>query len=179
MIQGYHIPLNATPGQRSRPYTPHLPTRELAFLEDEIQTLVQKQAVQEVPVTTKGYYSNMFMVPKKDGGQRPAINLKSLNKYMKSEHLRMEGLHTVNALIQKSNLMAKVDLKDAFFIVQVAPQRHHLLFNPEKKTFQFKCLPFGLCTAPRAFIKILKPTIEAEINGYLPGSVHGRWQLLW
>ena len=75
-------------------------------MEEEIQTLVQKQAVQEVPVTTKGYDSNMFMVSKKDGGQRPVINLKSRNKYVKSEHLRMEGLHTVKALIQKSNWMA-------------------------------------------------------------------------
>ena len=56
VIQGYHIPLTATPGQKSWPYTPHLPTRELVFLEEEIQILVQKQEVQEVPVTTKGYY---------------------------------------------------------------------------------------------------------------------------
>ena len=93
----------------------------------------------------------------------------------------MEGLHTVKALIQKSNWMAKVDLKDAFFMVQVAPQHHHLLFNPEKKTFQFKCLPFGLCTPPRVFTKILKPTIEAEINGYWwkhTWTIHSSWQLL-
>ena len=75
----------------------------MAFLEEEIQTLVQKQAVQELPVTTKGYYSNMFILPKKDGGQRPVINLKSLNKYVKSEHFKMEGLHTVKAPLQKSD----------------------------------------------------------------------------
>ena len=99
-------------------------------------TLVQKQAVQEVPVTTKEYYSNIFMVPKKDEDQRPVINLKSLNKYVKSEYFKMEGLHTVKGLLQKSDWMAKVDLKDAFFMVPVAPQhRHILLFNLETKTF--------------------------------------------
>ena len=50
--------------------------------------------------------------------------------------------------------MAKVDLKDAFFMVPVAPQHCHLLlFNLEMKTFQFKCLS-------RVIPKILKPVIE-------------------
>jgi len=58
----------------------------------------------------------MFIVPKKDGGQRPVINLKHLKKFVKSEHFKMEGLHTVKALLRRSDWMAKVDLKDAFFM---------------------------------------------------------------
>ena len=42
----------------------------------------------------------------------------------------MEGLHTVKALLQNSDWMVKIDLKNAFFVVPIAPQRHHLLlFN--------------------------------------------------
>ena len=73
----------------------------------------------------------------------------------------MEGLHTVEALLQKSDWIAKVDSKDAFFMVPVAPQHCHLLlFNLQMKTFELNCLPFRLCTAPRVFTKILKPAIE-------------------
>ena len=119
------------------------------------------QAVQEAPPNSRGFFSNMFMVPKKDGGQRPVINLKQLNKFVKSEHFKMEGLHTVKALIQHNDWMAKVDLKDAFFMVPIAQQHQHLLlFKTEMGTFHFKCLPFGLCTAPRVFTKVLKPAIE-------------------
>ena len=72
----------------------------------------------------------MFMVSKKGGGQRPIINLKYLNKFVKSEHFKMEGLHTVKALLQKNVWMAKIDLKDAFFMVPIAPQfRKFLLFS--------------------------------------------------
>jgi len=64
----------------------------MAALEEEIQSL--KQAVCQIPSPVKGFYSNMFIV---DGGQRPAINLKYLNKHVKSEHFKMEGLHTVSS----------------------------------------------------------------------------------
>ena len=159
--KGYIIPLTTTPVQQSLPHPPHLSTTEISLLEEEIQMLLEKQAVQKVPASTKGFYSNMFMVPKKDGGQRPVINLKHLNKFVKSEHFKMEGLHTVKALIQKNDWLAKVDLKDAFFMIPMAQQhRHLLLFTTGTETFQFNCLPFGLCTAPRVFTKLLKPAIE-------------------
>jgi len=57
--------------------------------------------------------------------------------------------------------MTKIDLKDAFFMVPIAKQFHHLLlFKVNAETFQFLCLPFGLCTAPRVFTKVLKPAVE-------------------
>ena len=140
---------------------PHLSPEDTAIMEEEIQSLLQKQAISQIPTAIKGFYSNMFIVPKKDGGQRPVINLKQLNRYVKSEHFKMEGLHTVKALLRKHDWMAKVDLKDAFFMVPVAPQfRQYLLFKLGKRIFQFNCLPFGLCTAPRVFTKILKPAVE-------------------
>ena len=80
---------------------------------------------------------------------------------MKSEHFKMEGLHTVKTLLQKNNWMAKTDLKDAFFMIPMAPQCHHLLcFRVGKRSYQFNCLPFSLCTAPRVFTKTLKPVVE-------------------
>ena len=62
---------------------------------------------------------------------------------------------------QSSIKERRLELKDALFMVPIASQfRHLLLFKMEKKTYQFNCLPFGLCTAPRVFTKILKPAIE-------------------
>jgi len=103
----------------------------------------------------------MFIIPKKDGGQRPVINLKHLNHFVKAEHFKMEGLHTAKSLLQQGDWLAKVDLKDAFFMMPIAEHQQHLLmFKVGAKTFQFNCLPFGLCSAPRVFTKTLKPAIE-------------------
>ena len=73
----------------------------------------------------------------------------------------MEVLHTVKALLQKSDWMAKVDLKDTFFMhmVPVAPP---LQSGEEDIPIQLSL--FGLCTTPRMFTKILKPAIERLIS---------------
>ena len=161
VTEGYYIPLLSEPNQETMPYNPHFSSENQTLLQEEIHTLLEKQAIQKVPAQTKGFYSSIFMVPKKDGGQRPVINLKRLNYHVKSEHFKMESLHTVKSLLQKEDWMTKVDLKDAFFMVPIAKQFHHLLlFKANAESFQFLCLPFGLCTAPRVFTKVLKPAVE-------------------
>ena len=54
----------------------------------------------------------------------------------------------------------KLDLKDAYLQVPIHPDHHKFLqFQWEGKTYQFKCLPFGLSVAPRVFTKLLKPVV--------------------
>ena len=56
------------------------------------QSMLQKGAISELPKTeaTQGFYSSLFLVPKKDGGTRPVINLKSLNEFIVPHHFKME-----------------------------------------------------------------------------------------
>ena len=59
----------------------HLTQEQSQILDQEIQNLLQKNAT-ESTVSTKGFFSSMFTVPKKGGGWRLIINLKSLNSYL-------------------------------------------------------------------------------------------------
>ncbi len=43
----------------------------------------------------KGFSIQLFIVPKKDGGVRPIINLKRLNTFVETVHFRMEGIHNL------------------------------------------------------------------------------------
>lgn len=57
--------------------------------------------------------------------------------------------------------MAVLDLKDAYLMVPVAKNhRKYLRFSFLGVIYEFKCLPFGLCTAPFTFTKLLKPVIQ-------------------
>jgi len=58
--------------------------------------------------------------------------------------------------------IGKVDLKDAYLTIPVTQEFHQLLAFQVKpgKWAQFKCLPFGLYTAPFIFTKVTKPVTQ-------------------
>ena len=57
--------------------------------------------------------------------------------------------------------MVKLDLKDAFFSVSIHKNyRKYLRFSFCNQLYEFLCLPFGLCTAPYVFTKIMKPVLH-------------------
>ena len=56
--------------------------------------------------------SNILLVKKKHGGNRPCINLKALNKFIPYEHFKMEGFHCLKYLLEENDFLCKIDLKD-------------------------------------------------------------------
>ena len=116
-IQGYMIDFVSQPHQPSVPQPPQFSVEHTQLISMEITELLQKNAIEEVtPHLQPGFYSNFFLVPKKDGGQRPVINLKALNRFVQKEHFKMEGIHTVKDLLRQGDWLAKVDVKNAFFL---------------------------------------------------------------
>lgn len=93
-------------------------------LQDEITSLVQKEAVVRVASNQNQFISNMFTIPKKDGGYQPTINLKLLNRFLLYQHFKTEGLLMVQNRIEKDCYMCKIDLKDAYLTVPKFQQNH-------------------------------------------------------
>lgn len=88
------------------------------------------------------------------------INLSTLNSFACHHHFKMEDLKVVADSLRPLNFMCKIDLRDAYFAVPIHPAHQKLLcFQFKNVTYQFKCLPFGLTSAPRVFTKVLKPLI--------------------
>ena len=52
---------------------------------EEIKILCAYQAVKEVQHTAGQFLRQLFLVPKKDGSQRPVINLKLLNYFIQKQ----------------------------------------------------------------------------------------------
>ena len=105
----------------------------------------------------EGFFSTLFLVPKKDGKMRPVINLKALNVFVKSQHFKMEGIHLIRDLMVQGDWLTRIDLKDAYFAVPIHDtHQKYLRFIWQQQTYQFTCLPFGLSSAPRIFTKLLK-----------------------
>jgi hypothetical protein len=80
-------------------------------MQEEIQGTLEKGAISEALPTGRGFVSNIFLVLKKDGSQRPVINLKKLNEYVQTEHFKIEGIHVLKDLLKAGDFMVKIDLR--------------------------------------------------------------------
>ncbi len=99
-----------------------------------------------------GFYSRYFLVPKKDGGLRLILDLRLLNYALMKRLFRMITLKQILPQICPGDWFMSLDLKDAYFHIQVAPyHRQFLIFAFEGVAYQYKVLPFGLSMAPRTF----------------------------
>lgn len=51
----------------------------------------KKRAIESVPKSQEGmgFYSTFFLVPKKDGGLRPILNLRNLSVHSQVPHFKM------------------------------------------------------------------------------------------
>jgi len=156
-VAAYKIDWCAHPHQQFHPADPQFSEEEEVWMGEEIEAMLQKGAIEKVENPGDGFVSTMFLVPKKDGGRRPVINLKRLNGFVKTEHFKMEGIHMLKSVLKKGDWMAKIDLKDAYFVVPITNEdRRFLRFRWKRGTYQFTCLPFGLSCAPWVFTKITK-----------------------
>ena len=129
-----------------------------SILMEEVDKLVSKNAIIPIyPPFGPGFWSTFFLATKKNGEWRPIINLKPLNIYIKPEKFKMENLPTILKAPIKGSWAASIDLKDAYLHVPIHPSdRKWLRFMINKQAYTFKCLPFGLSTAPRVFTRVVQ-----------------------
>ena len=87
------------------PHQDFLPSHKVSvedeiLINEELGELIQKQAIHLVSEHdyNTGFVSSLFVIPKKEGGQRPVFNLRLLNQFIKYEHFKMEGIYMLRDL---------------------------------------------------------------------------------
>merc|ERR1711895_94879 len=101
------------------PYTGMLSTAPFGLLatqtlDAELTVLLAKGAVEVVhpSVAESGFYSQYFLVPKKDGGFRPILNLKPFNKFVERSRFRMLRTPVLLAMVRQTDWLSSVDLRN-------------------------------------------------------------------
>ncbi len=145
----------------------HPPARLLKPLCQSVRNLsvnlLEKGAIETVPPSEResGFYSRYFVIPKRDGGLRPILDLRPINRALGQCPFRMLTLKQILAQIRPGDWFASVDLKDAYFHIQIAPHhRRFLRFAFEGTAYQYSVLPFGLALAPRTFSKCMDAALS-------------------
>lgn len=161
-----------------------LSSDELLCVEQEVKDLLAKGTIVSVPqidVGTKCSVSNLFLVPKKDGGQRPVVNLKKMDSSVE-EHFKMEGIHTLKDLLTQGDWMCNVDLKDAYFLILIAEQMAFFLDNKIGKLAKHCCYRDGAfwnsigeiwraCTV-LTYLTVMSPCVTSLTSGSTAYGAH-------
>lgn len=139
----------------------NMPVTNSNSMRQSIANLLTLGAIQTCTHDREEFISKIFLRPKPNGKFRFILNLKPLNKFIKVEHFKMEDIRTAIKIIDKDYYMCSIDLKEAYFLVPVSTEhRKYLRFVFEDTLYQFTALPYGLCTAPSTFTKLLKPVVS-------------------
>ncbi|MBV2113508.1 MAG: reverse transcriptase-like protein [Candidatus Thiodiazotropha sp. (ex Ctena orbiculata)] len=152
--RGYKIPFTDLPPLSREPiFFSQSGRSELA---EEVEKLLSKRAVERIQPESPGFYSRIFLVPKKNGKMRLIIDLSNLNNHVLIQSFRMETQQKVRNAIHPNDWAFSLDLTDAYLHVLIHPQsRKYLRFTLNRKVFQFRALPFGLSTSPYVFTHLM------------------------
>ncbi|KAI2647410.1 Transposon Ty3-G Gag-Pol polyprotein [Labeo rohita] len=154
--KGYAIQFGAPPPPFDGVFPTLVGPEQALVMEQEVETLLRKEAIEVVPpqVRESGFYSWYFIVPKKDGGLRPIIDLRRLNRSVMKLKFKMLTVKQVVSQIRSEDWFVTIDLKDAYFHVSILPQhRKFLRFAFRGEAYQYQVLPFGLALSPRTLTK--------------------------
>ncbi|KAL0204539.1 hypothetical protein M9458_002557, partial [Cirrhinus mrigala] len=154
--RGYRIQFGAPPPPFNGVFPTVVSPEQGLVMGQEVATLLRKEAIEVVPPHDResGFYSRYFIVPKKDGGLRPILDLRQLNRSVMRLKFKMLTVNQVVSQIRSEDWFVTIDLKDAYFHVSILPQhRKFLRFAFRGEAYQYRVLPFGLALSPRTFTK--------------------------
>ena len=128
------------------------------FLIKAVYQMIEKRAITPVQkVTSLGFYSRLFLVPKPGKRWRPVIDLSVVNSFLHVPTFKTETAKNIRDSLQEGEWVTSLDLTDAYFHIPIHPRfQKYLHFNVGDRSYQFTALSFGIATAPLEFTMVAK-----------------------
>lgn len=160
IVRGYKIEFSEIPYQtRARPTVAC--KRDSEVIDDLILFFEKKGIIRKTNHRDGEFISTVFTVPKPDGSFRLILNLKDQNEFVVYKHFKMEHLQSILNIMTQNCYMAKIDLKDAYYTVNVHEYRKFMRLIWKGNVMEYTYLAMGLSSAPRVFTKLLKPVFAS------------------
>ena len=107
------------------------------------------------------WISSMVVVPKKNGDVRICLDPKDLNKAIQREHYPLPTIEDVATRLYGAKLFTILDVRNEFWHVVLDESSSFLTtFHTPFGRYRWKCMPFGICSAPEVFQRRMHELIE-------------------
>lgn len=113
----------------------------------------------------------------KPGKVRLCLDARKLNLVTKKDAYPLPSIEGIFARLPKANIISKLDLKDAYWQVELDDASKPLtsFTIPGRPLYQFVVMPFGLCNAPQTMCRLVDQIIPSDLRhcvfGYLDDLV--------
>lgn len=125
-----------------------------------------------IEISTSAWSSPMRLVVK-PGKVRLCLDARKINEFTTKDAYPLPNIDGIFARLPKANYISKIDLKDAYWQVELDEESRPItaFTIPGRPLYQFKVMPFGLCTAPATMCRlmdmIIPPELKHAVFGYL------------
>uniref|UniRef100_A0A803JBS6 Reverse transcriptase domain-containing protein n=1 Tax=Xenopus tropicalis TaxID=8364 RepID=A0A803JBS6_XENTR len=146
----YDCPIDLLPGTmppRGRTYP--LSPAETAAMKEYISENLQRGFIRP---STSPAGAGFFFVEKKDGGLRPCIDYRGLNKITVKNRYPLPLISELFDQLKGAKIFSKLDLRGAYNLIRIREgDEWKTAFNTRDGHYEYLVMPFGLCNAPAVF----------------------------
>ena len=128
-------------------------------VDEAIKVMVENDVIEEHPNgEVAPWVSNIVIAPKDDGDIRITLDAKNLNKAIPASSFAIPRQEDIKAKLAGSNFFSKLDLKSAFWQLEIAPEsRPYTVFHAGGKLYRYKRLVMGIKSAQAELNAALQP----------------------
>ena len=109
--------------------------------------------------------AGFFFVEKKDGGLRPCIDYRGLNKGTVRNRYPLPLMSSAFELLQGATVFTKLDLRNAYHLVRIRDgDEWKTAFNTPTGHYEYLVMPFGLTNAPAVFQALINDVLREMLN---------------
>ena len=120
----------------------------------ELQLLLEAGIIE--PVDASPWVSNLVVAKKKSGALRVCVDLRAVNKAVVPDQYPLPTSEELTAQFYGSTVFSKLDLRQGYLQVPLHPSSRNLTaFVTHVGVFRYTRMPFGLCSAPSCFQKVM------------------------
>lgn len=136
---------------RQQPY--RVSSKEREAIEKQVKEMLEDDIIQP---SSSPWSSPVVLVRKKDGTLRFCVDYRKLNSVTKKDTYPLPRIDDSLDRLRRAKYFSSIDLRSGYWQIEVDERdREKTAFVTPDGLYEFKVLPFGLCSAPATFQRMM------------------------